>query len=128
MESIEWQTLRKNVLELEIALKENFNPIIGELRNQGLIKDSTYERVQSTRLQFTEEERARELVRSIEDVVKVSSENYVNFIEILSRNRLYKDILKKLKSTHGGKYPLGIASEVFVRTLCCSSIIYNVFL
>ena len=107
MKSVELEVVKKRARDLEIALKDNFTPIINDLRSEGLIKDSTYKRVQDTRLQLTQEERAGELVRSVEDAVQLSSANYFKFVKILSGNgvaHLYKDILILLQSTLCGEF------------------------
>ena len=103
MDSVELQTLKTNTSEIELALKDNFKPIIVELRNQGLIKSGTYERVKDPQFQLTQEDRAGDLVRSIENAVELSLENYHKFVRILSGNIAYKDIVMKLHSTYCGK-------------------------
>ncbi len=103
---VELATLKENARALEIALKDNLKPIINDLRTNGLIKDGVFERVQDVKVCLTQEERSGELVRSIEDVVELSHENYYKFIRILSGKgvaHLYKDIVMKLHSTYCGK-------------------------
>ena len=104
MDSIELKTIKEKAYKLEIALKDNYKPVIYELRTQGLIKDGTFDRVMDNKLQLTEAERAAELVRSIEDTVKLSSDNYSKLVEILSRRgSAYKDIVLELQGTYCGK-------------------------
>ena len=103
--SMELQTLMEHIDDLELALKDNFTPIINKLRKEGLIKPSIYESVQDVRSSLTPREKAGELIRGVEDAVTLSPDNYYKFIKILNgKANLYKDILLKLQSTLCGKF------------------------
>lgn len=103
MESIEFKTLRKNARDLEIALKDNICLIIHQLRDLGLVKHDVLERVQNPITLLTQEEKPGELVRSIEDDVKLLPENYFKFFKVKGVSHLFKDIVQKLRSTFCGK-------------------------
>ena len=101
MESPEFKSLKENISELEIALRENFKPILEKLHASGLISNEDLKKVRKKTTRKLE--KSQILIRSIENQVKLSpSQYYHELVMILSDKAVYKDIVLKLETSYSG--------------------------
>ncbi len=100
VETPEYEAIRSNASDIEMALTDNCGLIIEELNTAGLLKYDTYDLVKNPRSNLTPREKAGCVLTSVRDKVSLYPRHYHTFMDILRKNPLYfQDILEKLEET-----------------------------
>ncbi len=100
VETPEYEAIRSNANDIEMALTDNCGLVIEELNTAGLSKYDTYDLVKNPRSNLTPREKAGCVLTSVRDKVSLHPRHYHTFMGILRKNPLYfQDILEKLEET-----------------------------
>ena len=98
--SPEYDAIRNNANDIEIALTNNCGLVIEELNTAGLLQYDMYDLVKNPSSNLTPRVKAGCVLTSVRDKVSLHPRHYHTFMSILRKNELYfKDIIEKLEKT-----------------------------
>ncbi len=99
-DSEETKRLRAETQQLQLALIQDLDYMAVEMNVASLLSDSDLREVQNVTTVLTAEKKATILVSSLKIKVKLNSDNYYKFLEIL-RKKDFKDIISRLEFNAG---------------------------
>ena len=98
MESVELKTLRQYIPHLKYAIKHNVKFLNKQLFDFGLITLKNYDKLKNSK--ESPDTQATTLLEHVKNKVSGDKSNYHTFVNILSKEHIYHDIVRRLDRTY----------------------------